>query len=79
MSPILVPFDFRAVNDCVVQPKHGTEFLDIGTIFRTVQNWVLKVGIQVGFVSGTTGNTGIFVVNCFLQQFLGRVSGLLND
>ena len=62
----------------MVQPKHGTEFSDIGTIFRTVQDWVLKVDIQVGFGSGTAGNARIFIVNCFLEQFSSRVSGLLN-
>ena len=59
-------------------PKHGTEFSDIGTIFRTVQDWVLNVGIGAGFGSGTAGNTGIFIVNCFSKQFSKRVSGLLN-
>ena len=45
----------------MVQPKHETEFSDIGTDFYTVQDWVLKVGIQAGFGSGTAGNSGIFV------------------
>ena len=58
----------------MVQPKHRTEFSDIGTVFRTVQDWVLKVRIQAGFGSGTAENAGIFVVN----YFSGRVSGLLN-
>ena len=49
----------------MVQPKHGTEFSDIRTVFRTVQDWVLKVGIRAGFGSGTAGNAGIFVVNYF--------------
>ena len=59
----------------MVQPKHGTEFLDIRTVFRTVQDWVLKVGIRVGFGSGTVGNAVIFVVHCFSA----RVPGMLND
>ena len=62
----------------MVQPKHGTEFLDIGTIFWTVQDWILKVGIRADFGSGTNGNAGILVVNCFSEQFSGRVSRLLN-
>ena len=62
----------------MVQPKHGTEFLDIRTIFRAVQDCVLKVGILAVFGSGKAGNARIFVVNCFLEQFSGRVSGLLN-
>ena len=62
----------------MVQPKHGIEFSDIGTVFRTVQDWVLKVGIRASFGSGTVGNAGIFVVNYFLEQFSSRVSGLLN-
>ena len=62
----------------MVQPKHGTEFSNIGTIFRTVQDWVLKVSIWAGFGSGTIGNVGIFVVNCFLEHFSGQVLGLLN-
>ena len=37
----------------MVQPKQGTKFLDIGTVFRTIQDWVLKVGIRAGFGSGT--------------------------
>ena len=59
----------------MVQPKHGIEFSDIGIFFRTVQDWVLKVGIRACFGSGTVGNARIFVVN----YFSGRVSGLLND
>ena len=66
------------MNGRVVQPKHGTEFSNIGTIFRIVQDWVLKVSIQVNFDSGTARNVGIFVVNCLSEQFSGRVSGLLN-
>ena len=62
----------------MVQPKHGIEFSDIGTIFRTIQDWVLKVGIQAGFGSRMARNAGIFVVNYFSEQFLGRVSGFLN-
>ena len=62
----------------MVQPKHETEFSDIGTFFRIVQDWVLKVGIRAGFGSRTTRNAEIFVVNYFLEQFLGRVSELLN-
>ena len=63
----------------MVQPKHGTEFSDIGTVFRTVQDWVLKVDIRIGFGFETARNARIFVVNCFSKRFLGRVSGLLND
>ena len=66
-SHILVLLYLRAVNGCVVQPKYGTEFLDIGNIFRTVQDWVLKVSIHAGFSSGTAGNARIFVVNYFLE------------
>ena len=62
----------------MVQPKHGTEFSDIGTVFRTVKDWVLKAGIWAGFGSRTVGNEEIFVMNYFSEQFLGRVSGLLN-
>ena len=62
----------------MVQPKHGTEFLDIGIVLPTVHDWVLKVGIRAGFGSGTVGNAGIFVVNCFSKQFSSRVLGLLN-
>ena len=51
----------------MVQPKHGTEVLDIGTIFWIVQDWVLKVGIRTGSGSGTVGNVRIFVVNCFSE------------
>ena len=35
-SPIMISLYLRAVNGHVVQLKHGTEFLDIGTIFQTV-------------------------------------------
>ena len=62
----------------MVQPKHRTKFSNIGTVFRTVQDWVLKVGIRADFGSGTTRNVGIFVVNYFSEQFSGRVSRLLN-
>ena len=62
----------------MVQPKHKTRFSDIGTVFRIVEDWVLKVGIRAGFGFETAGNTRIFVVNCFSEQFSGRVSGLLN-
>ena len=37
-SPTLVPLYLRVVNGCVVQPKHGTEFSDIGTVFRIFQD-----------------------------------------
>ena len=53
----------------MVQPKHETEFSDIGTVFRTVQDWALKVSIWAGFGSGTAGNAGIFVVNYFWNSF----------
>ena len=62
----------------MVQPKHGTEFFDIGTLFRTVQDWVLKVGIWAGFHFEIVGNARIFVVNYFSKPFSGRVSRLLN-
>ena len=46
--------------------NHGTEFSDIGTVFRTVQDWVLKVGIRAGFGSETIRKCMVdFVVNCF--------------
>ena len=77
-SPTLVSLYLRVVNGRVVQPKHGIEFLNIGIVFQTVQDWVLKVGIQAGFGSGTVGNAGIFFVNYFSKQFSGRVLGLLN-
>ena len=35
-SLILVPLYLRAINGRVVQPKHVTKFLDIGTVFQTV-------------------------------------------
>ena len=62
----------------MVQPNHGTEFSDYGTIFQIVQDWVLKVGIRAGFGSGTARNARSFVVNYFSEQFSGRVSRLLN-
>ena len=62
----------------MVQPKHEIEFLDNGTVFRTIQGWVLKVCIRAGFGSKMVGNARIFVINYFLEQFLGLVSGLLN-
>ena len=77
-SPILVPLYLRAVNGRVVHPKHETEFSDIGTVFWTVQDWILKASLQASFGSGTARNAGIFVVNCFSKQFSSRVSGLLN-
>ena len=58
--------------------SHGIEISDFGIVFRTVQDWVLKVGIRAGFGSRTVGNAGIFIVNYFLEQFSGQVSGLLN-
>ena len=37
-----------------------------GTVFRIVQDWVLKVGIWAGFGSGTVGKCMLdFVVNYF--------------
>ena len=55
-------------------PNNGTEFSDIETIFRTVQDWVLKVGIQADFGSRTIEKCMLdFVVNCFLGQFFGQV------
>ena len=62
----------------MVQSKHRTEFSDIGTVFWTVQDWVLKVGIWASFGSRTAGNAEIFVVSYFLEQFSVQVSGLLN-
>ena len=49
----------------MVQPKHGNDFFDIGTVFQTVKDWVLKVSIRVAFGFGTAGNVRIFVVNYF--------------
>ena len=49
-------------------PNHGTEFSNIGTVFRTVHDWVLKVGILANFGSGTVGKCMLhFVVNCFSE------------
>ena len=48
-------------------PNHGIEFLEIGTVFRTIQNWFLKVGIRAGFGSKTVRKCVLdFFVNCFL-------------
>ena len=52
----------------MVQPKHEIEFSDIGTIFRTIQDWVLKVDILADFGSRTAGKAEIFVVNYFSEQ-----------
>ena len=52
----------------MVQPKHGIEFSDIGTIFRIVQDWVLKVGIRAVFGSGTAENAGIFCCELFFGK-----------
>ena len=53
-------------------PNHGTKFSDIGIVFHTVKDWVLKVNIRAGFGSGMVGKCMLdFVVNCFLGQFLG--------
>ena len=58
-------------------PNHETEFSDIGTIFWTIQNWVLKVGIQAGFGSGTVGKCMVdYVVNCFSGQFWAEFENL---
>ena len=55
-------------------PNHGTEFSNIGTVFRTIQDWILKVDIRAGFGSRTIGKCMLdFVVNCFPRQFSGRV------
>ena len=55
-------------------PNHGTEFSNIGAVFWTVQDWVLKVGIWAGFGSRTVGKCMLnFVVNYFLGQFSLRV------
>ena len=43
----------RVINGHMVQPKQKTEFSDIGIVFRTTHDWVLKVGIRAGFSSGT--------------------------
>ena len=48
-------------------PNHWTEFSDIMTIFRTVQDWVLKVSILAGFGFSTVGKCTLdFFVNYFL-------------
>ena len=48
-------------------PNHGTEFSEIGTVFRTIQTWFLKVGICAGFGSRIVGKCVLsFFVNCFL-------------
>ena len=50
--------------------NHGTEFLDIGTIFWTIQDRVLKVSIQAGFGSETVRKCMLdCVVNCFRYIF----------
>ena len=62
-SLTLVPLNLMAVW---FSPNHGTKFSDIGTVFRTVQDRVLKVGIRADFGSGTVGKCMLdFVVNCF--------------
>ena len=33
-SPTLVPLNLRPANGRVVQPNHGTEFSDVGIVFR---------------------------------------------
>ena len=53
----------------MVQPKHWTEFLDIGTVFRTIQDWVLKVGIRADFGSETAGNARILLLTVFRNNF----------
>ena len=55
-------------------PNHGTKFSGIKTVFRTVQDWVLKVDIQASLGSETVGKCMLdFFVNYFLRQFSGRV------
>ena len=50
--------------------NHGTEFLDIETIFWTIQDWVLKVSIQAGFGFETVEKCMLdCVVNCFQDIF----------
>ena len=45
-----------------------------GIVFRTVQDWVLKVCIRAGLGSWRVGKCMLdFVVNYFSRQFLGRV------
>ena len=47
-------------------PNHGIEFSDIGTVFQTVQDRVLMVGIRVVFCSRKVGKCMLdFVVNYF--------------
>ena len=75
--PILVPLFLRDVNGRVVQPKHETKFSNIGTVFQTIQDWVLKVGIRVSFGSGTIGNAGIFVLNYFRNNFWAEFQNCL--
>ena len=54
-------------------PNHRTEFSDIGTIFLTVYDWVLKVGIRADFGSRTVGKCVLdFVVNGFRDNFLAE-------
>ena len=50
-------------------PNHEIEFLDIGTIFRIVQDWVLKVDIPAGFGSGTVGKCMVDFVVFFRTVF----------
>ena len=53
-----------------LSPNHGTKFSDIGTVFRIVKDWVLKVDIWIGFGSRMVGKCMLdFVVNCFSGQF----------
>ena len=55
-------------------PNHGTEFSDIGTVFRAVQDWILKVGIRVDFGSGMAEKYMLdFCYERFSGQFSGRV------
>ena len=50
--------------------NHGTEFSNIRTVFQTIHDSVLKVGILAGFGSGTVGKCMLdFVVNFFWDNF----------
>ena len=66
-SPTLVPLNLMAVW---FSPNHGIEFSNIETIFRTVEDWVLKVGIPAGFCSGTAGKC---MLDFCCERFSGRV------
>ena len=58
---MLVPLYLRVINCRVVQPKRKAKFWDIGTIFQTVQAWVLKVGIESILVLGRLETQGFLL------------------